>query len=413
MCGRPSPRCPLSRLTARLVNGLRLSDYSNWAPHAWKLELMHVAVGQPTQEAYRTPMNSVGVDFHKTRCVARIKTQEGRIVEEFAFQNNPRGHEELITHLKAYPEVQVAIESTSNLWIPIYNCLEDEQIHTILTNPKKTRLIAEAKIKTDRLDARILADLLRANLLSASYVPPPEIRMQRSIIRERARLTQLRTIIKNRIHTLLDKHSIKTPYTDISGKHSLEWLRNLELPAGDRILLNVNLEQLNTLNRSIDRLTETIAASAVDNPEVRLLMGFTGIDYYSAMLLINEIGPIARFASPKKLVSYAGLAPSTHQSGNHTTHGHITKEGNSHIRWILVEAAQHASRHDPRLSQFYMRIMKRRGHNRALVAVARKMLVTIYHVLNHHSQYRGLRPELFENKIRKLEQITNSSLQTA
>jgi transposase len=149
------------------------------------------------------------------------------------------------------------------------------------------------------------------------------------------------------------------------------------------------------------------------NPEVKLLMGFTGTDYYSAMFLINEIGPIARFASPKKLVSYAGLAPSTHQSGNHTTHGPITKEGNSHIRWILVEAAQHTARHDPRLSQFYLRIMKRRGHNRALVAVARKMLVTIYHVPNHHNQYRGLRPELYTNKIRRLERITESSLQSA
>jgi len=378
----------------------------------WKLELMHVAVGQPTQEAYATPMNSVGLDVHKTRCVACIKTHEGRILEEFAFQNTPHGHEELITHLKAYPEVQVAIESTGNLWIPIYNRLEDEQIHTILTNPMKTRLIAEAKIKTDKLDARILADLLRANLLSASYVPPPEIREQRSIIRERARLTRLRTIIKNRTHTLLDKHSIKTPYTDISGKHSIEWLSKLELPPGDRILLDINLEQLNSLNKSIDKLTETIALSAITNPEVKLLMGFTGIDYYSAMLLINEIGPIARFASPKKLVSYAGLAPSTHQSGNHTTHGHITKEGNSHIRWILVEAAQHASRHDPRLSHFYLRVMKRRGHNRAVVAVARKMLVTIYHVLNHHREYRGLRPELYTNKIRRLQRITESSLQT-
>jgi len=94
-------------------------------------------------------MNSVGLDVHKTRCVACIKTHEGRIVEEFPFQNNPHGHEELITHLKAYPEVQVAIESTGNLWIPIYNRLEDEHIHIVLTNPKKTRMIAEAKIKTD------------------------------------------------------------------------------------------------------------------------------------------------------------------------------------------------------------------------------------------------------------------------
>jgi transposase len=118
-------------------------------PDAWKLELMHVAVGQPTQEVKETPLNSVGLDVHKTRCVACVKTPEGRIVEEFAFQNNPHGHEELITHLREYSQTQIAIESTGNLWIPIYDRLEDEHIHTILTNPKKTRMIAEAKIKTD------------------------------------------------------------------------------------------------------------------------------------------------------------------------------------------------------------------------------------------------------------------------
>jgi transposase len=356
-------------------------------------------------------MNSVGVDIHKTRCVACIKTPEGTIQEEFTFQNNPTGLDELVKHLKAYPEVQVALESTGNLWTTIYDRLETERIYVILTNPKKTKAIAEAKIKTDRLDARMLADLLRGNLLSPSYVPPREIRTQRSIIRERARLVQLRAILKNRIHTLLDKYDLKPPFTDLFGKHGLEWLSEVQLQPGDRTILEVNLEQISSLNRSIDRLTESIAASAVDNPEVKLLMGFTGIDYYGAMLLLNEIGPIARFPSPKKLVSYAGLAPSTHQSGDYIVHGHITKEGNSHIRWILIEAAQHASRHDPRFSHFYLRITKRRGHQVAIVAVARKLLVTIYHVLNHHNDYRGLRPELFENKIRRLQRITETSLQ--
>jgi len=356
-------------------------------------------------------MNSVGVDIHKTRCIACIKNPEGTMQEEFTFQNNPEGLEELVKHLKAYPEVQVAIESTGNLWTTIYDRLEAEQIHVILTNPKKTKAIAEAKIKTDRLNARMLADLLRGNLISASYVPPPEIRIQRSIIRERARLVQLRTIIKNRIHTLLDRYQLKAPCTDLFGKHGLAWLNQQQLQPGDRTLLEVNLEQLNSLNHSINRLTEDIASSAIENPEVKLLMGFTGIDYYSAMLLINEIGPITRFPSPKNLVSYAGLAPSTHQSGNRTFHGSITKEGNSHIRWILIEAAQHASRHDPRFNQFYQRITKRRGHQKAIVAVARKMLVTIYHVLNHRNDYRGLRPELYENKIKRLQRITKPSLQ--
>ena len=357
-------------------------------------------------------MNSVGIDIHKTRCNACVKTPQGTILEEFAFQNSSQGLDELVTHLKHYSEVQVAIESTGNLWTRIYDRLEQQQIRVALTNPKKTRALTENKIKTDRIDARLLADLLRGNLLSPSYIPPREIRIQRSIIRERAHLVETRTILKNRIHTLLDKYDLHPPFTDLFGKHGLEWLRTVQLQPGDQVILAVNLEQLISLTHCIDALTAHIALSAVDNPEVKLLMGFTGIDYYGAMLLLNEIGPIARFPSAKHLVGYAGLAPSTHQSGNVTIHGHITKEGNNHIRWILIEAAQNASRHDPRFKHFYLRIAKRRGHQIALVAVARKMLVTIYHVLNHHSEYRGLRPELFENKIRRLQRITQSSLQT-
>jgi transposase len=357
-------------------------------------------------------MNSVGIDIHKTRCNACVKTLEGRIQEEFTFQNNSQGIQELVTHLKPSSEYQVAIESTGNLWTRIYDQLEQQHIRVVLTNPKKTRAITENKIKTDRIDARLLADLLRGNLLTPSYVPPREIRIQRSIIRERARLVETRTILKNRIHTLLDKYDFQPPFTDLFGKHGMEWLHTVQLQPGDQVILDVNLEQLISLTKSIDHLTENIAISAVDNPEVKLLMGFTGIDYYSAMLLLNEIGPIARFPSAKKLVGYAGLAPSTHQSGNVTIHGHITKEGNSHIRWILIEAAQNASRHDPRFNHFYRRIARRRGHQIALVAVARKMLVTIYHVLDHHSEYRGLRPEVYENKIRRLQRITQLSLQT-
>jgi transposase len=104
------------------------------------------------------------------------------------------------------------------------------------------------------------------------------------------------------------------------------------------------VEQLNSLNHSIHRLNETIATSAVDNPEVKLLMGFTGIDYYSAMFLINEIGPVARFSSPKKLVSYAGLAPSTHQSGDRTTHGPITKDNRQQPRRATATYAGYSSK---------------------------------------------------------------------
>jgi len=120
---------------------------------------------------------------------------------------------------------------------------------------------------------------------------------------------------------------------------------------------------------------------------------------------------VTRFPSSKKLVRYAGLAPGTRHSADKTVHGHIVKEGNKRIRWILVEAAQHASRHDPRLRGFYLRLMKRRGYQQAIVAVASKMLVSMYHVLSKNEAYPGERSELLERKLEGLEWKATHSLQ--
>ena len=172
----------------------------------------------------------------------------------------------------------------------------------------------------------------------------------------------------------------------------------------------MNLQQLESIEHAIDKLTTQIAREAVDRPNVKLLMGFTGIDYYSAMLLLNEIGDVNRFPTADKLVAYAGLAPSQRQSADHTFHGHITRQGNRYIRWILIEAAQNASRFDPKLRPFYLRVSARRGHQKA-ITVARKMLVSIYHVLKRHEEYQGQRDELLERKINRLQRTVDSSLQ--
>jgi transposase len=191
----------------------------------------------------------------------------------------------------------------------------------------------------------------------------------------------------------------------------LEWLRSLNLPDIDQTILEVNLQRLEELEAHIEAFTSKIAEEAIMKPEVKFSMGFTGIDYYSAMLLASEIGDITRFPSAKKLVSYAGLAPSTRQSADKNIHGHIVKEGNKRIRWILVEAAQHASRHDHRLQPFYQRILKRRGYQKAIVAAARKMLISIYHyVLSKNETHHGENSELLEKKLKHPEwKVSHSS----
>jgi len=359
-------------------------------------------------------MISVGVDVHKNRCRACLKDEKGRLIEELSFQRDAEGIVDFRNLLQTYGEAKIVLESTGNLWIPVYdNLIENPRNRVILANPRKTRIIAEAKIKNDKLDARILADLVRADLVAASYVPEEPIRQQRALLRQRRALVQGTVSIKNRIHNLLDRYSLRHEYSDLFGKQGREWLRSLQLPSIEQTILNVEMKQLESLEEGINELTKKIAVEASMEPRAKLLMGFTGIDYYSAMLLLAEIGDIKRFPSPKKLVAYAGLAPGIRSSANKTIRGHITKEGNKYLRWILIEAAQHASRFDPKLQSFYLRVSARRGRQKAIVAVARKLLVSIYHVLNRNETYHGQRPELLERKIKNLRRIVDSSLQDA
>jgi transposase len=357
-------------------------------------------------------MINVGIDVHKRRCQACLKDERGRLIGEVSFPRDEEGIRSFHRLLQNHGEARIVLESTGNLWVPIYDHLADDPANrVILANPRKTRIIAEAKIKNDRMDARVLADLVRADLVAESYVPSKEIREQRALLRQRRSLVEDTVAIKNRIHSLLDRHNLKHEYSDLFGKQGREWLRGLQLPSTEKIILDVELRQLESLEGGIRTLTEKIAVEAAEEPRVRLLMGFTGIDYYSAMLLLAEIGEIKRFSSPKKLVAYAGLAPGMRSSAGKTVRGHITKEGNKYLRWILIEAAQHASRFDPKLQGFYQRVSARRGRQRAIVGVARKLLVSIYHVLNRNETYHGQRTELLERKIRNLQRIVDSSLQ--
>jgi len=358
-------------------------------------------------------MINVGIDVHKKRCQTCLKDEKGRLIEEFSVPNSIEGAVQLTKVLEGYGEAKVVLESTGNLWIRIYDTLSQQpRIKVVLANPNKTRIIAEAKIKNDRMDARVLADLVRADFVAESYVPNKEIREQRALLRQRRSLVEDTVAIKNRIHNLLDKYNLQPKYSDLFGKQGREWLRNLQLSSIERTILDVNLKQLESLEESIATLTTKIAQEAIHRPDVKLLMGFTGIDYYSAMLLINEIGPVTRFPSAKKLVSYAGLAPGIRQSAEHTVHGRITRDGNKYIRWILIEAAQHASRYDPKLKGFYQRVAARRGYQKAITAVARKMLVSIYYVLKRQEEYHGQRNELLEKKLKRLQRTVDSSLQT-
>jgi transposase len=220
----------------------------------------------------------------------------------------------------------------------------------------------------------------------------------------------MRVDIKNRIHALLDKRELTHNYADLFGKQGLEWLRGLQLPTPDHQILQSTLQILETPNAEVRNADIQIAKDATFEDQAKLLMTMPGVDYYAAMVLLSEIGEVHRFSSDEKLVSWVGLARRTHQSGGETKWtGHITRKGSKRARWILNQCAHSARQHDPRMREFYERIERKHGPQKAVVAVARKMLAIMYVMLIRNEPYRGENAELTEQKHKRLDTLANTT----
>jgi transposase len=350
-----------------------------------------------------TPVKYVGIDVHKKMCQAAILDEDGALLDEIRFVNDPEGIEEFAGKLTTFrDEVKAVVESTGNLWIQIHDRLEEHGFDVALSNPSKTRLIAEAKIKTDKVDARTLASLLRADMIPTCYVPGEELRSRRELLRHRLNLVKNRTEVKNRIHGLLDKHGLRMPGTTPFSKENIAWLIGLSLGFMDDAILRSDLALLETVSEQVERIEENIAAIAVENRSVRLLMTMTGVGYFTAMLVMAEVGDVGRFRGDKEFASWMGLVPSVHQSGERTWMGGVSGSGNKRLRWALVECAQAAVRHDARLGCMYERLSRRRGSGCAVVAVAHEMARIMYFMLVRGEPYRGENRGLTERKLKSM-----------
>lgn len=355
-------------------------------------------------------LNHLGIDVGKRKCRAALKDDKGKILDEFFFGNDAIGIGNLLSKIpsKEIGATQAVLESTGNMWMRIHDTLEDNGIDTILANPYKTRIIAEARIKSDKLDALILSDLLRTDLIYQSYVPKKEDRDKRSLVRHRITLSRTKTRRVNKVHSILDKYDYKTDVTDIFGVSGIEWLKSLlpKVSSVDRIILVTSLESIQAINHQIDAVSKEISKYASrDSTNVKLLLSITGIDIFAAMLISSEIVDVKRFSTPWKLVSYAGLAPSIRESAGKMITGRITKQGSPWLRWVLLQCALVAVRHDKRLGSFYTRIKNKKGHGKAIVATAKELLVIIWYMLTRNQLYRNMNKQRYEKKLRKLERL--------
>jgi transposase len=333
------------------------------------------------------PANTViGMDigFRRSWCEAR-DTLTGEVLKEERVVNSP---EEFQSFAEGLPHpIRLVMEATGN-WQYLYECWVELVDEIQMAHPLKTKAIASARIKTDRIDKSTLAHLGMADLVPQAYIPPREVRNLREILRHRCFLVNLQTRIKNRIHTYLWKLGMDSEVSDLFGRRGRAWLETVSLREPFDELLHQDLKVLEALQGEIKQATRTIERLAQEDPRAALLTPVRGIGKYSALLILAEIGDIARFPGPKPLVAFAGLCPSTFQSGKVLYHGQITKQGSKWLRWILIEAAQHYAKAPGRLGAFYRRIARRKGSKTAKTALARELLVGIYHCLSKNVSFQ-------------------------
>jgi transposase len=310
-----------------------------------------------------------------------------------------------LAHLGAFarrldPHDQVVLECTSNAYL-IHDILAPFVSSVKVAHAAKVKLIAEARLKSDKVDAEVLGRLLAADFIPQVWVPPHEIRDLRNLVGHWQLLKKMSTMMKNKIHAVLMRQVIGGAEKNLFSKKGQQWLRRLSLAESEALQRETAQAILAVLKEQQRKLERYLAEKALAYPEVKRLMQIPGISVFSATAIIAEIGEIKRFASAKKLCSYAGVVPSLHQSGQVTRTGRITKAGRKRLRWIMVQCANVAVRHDKRLGRFYGRLARKKGHNVAIVAVARKMLVMIWHILRGEN-YEDVDQRLYSRKLVQL-----------
>jgi transposase len=335
-------------------------------------------------------VNFVGIDYHKRYSVVSIVEEDGAVVAEERIEHAfPERFGELI---ESHVPCQVAFESTMN-WSWLYELLEAPRgiDRIVMANPLHVRLIAAAQVKTDKVDARKLAQLLRANLLPSSHIPDRATRLRKEVLRQRTFWVRERTKIRNRIHRLLGRqHGLAMPQvSDLFGKKGRAALQKVGLEDPDDVLLQQLVEVLDTLEVQIRQLNKRISEDGREDPAVARLATIPGIGDILGNVIAAEIDGIERFNASEYLCAYAGLIPSTSSSGDKTYHGRLVPGCNKWLRWALVEGAWVAVGCDPYFGGLY-RHHRSRGKkaNTAIMIVARRMCQIIYRILQQERSYQ-------------------------
>jgi len=318
----------------------------------------------------------VGLDIHTNGFYGTIMDKQGEIIAEGKINYTKEAVQNFFAGISS-SKIRVAIEACG-IWRGVYRLLTELGYEVVLASPLKTHQIAARK-KTDKVDSKILADLLRTGYLPEVYIPSEDVMKLRDIARHRARLVRIRSMLQCKIKAYLNRDGMK--FTGGWSKESLAYLKKLDSRIANFVII------IETINEQIKEVTREVNNIARNRYLTKLLQTVPGIGNFSSLMILGEIGDVKRFDHPKSMVSYAGLCPGIYQSGD-KSHDVVNRACNKWLKWIISECSGRAALLDNRYMKHYYRVKQRKGFKVARRSVARKMLTDIWYILTNEEPFR-------------------------
>jgi transposase len=361
----------------------------------------------------------LGLDLGKKESQLAIIAKDGKLITNFRFHSTRENFLRLAQFLKQTHTIALEVSPSSNEVAHILKANSKAAI--LLSNPLQTKLIAQAKVKTDKIDARVLAELARVGFLPTVWLPDQETIRLRHLFTDRESLVARKTELKNMVHSILHRNLISVEFSDLFSSEGFQFLDQLmesdTLDAFEKDSLRFLLAEEKREQSQVADIDSLIAGFVQSVPRFRhqldLLLSIPGVSLVTGAGILSAIGEIKRFSSAKKLASYFGLTPRVYQSGNTRRVGRISKQGNAYARFLAIEAAEHYRKAHGPIRRLYERIAKKKNHNVAVTAVARKLIELIFHLLTREEEFLYSKPRLTDEKRARVRQLaaTKSGLE--
>lgn len=329
-------------------------------------------------------MEYAGLDAHKLSVQACVKEEHGKVLKEQNYPTHDMGLEKLYQTVK---NARCVIEASTTCY-PIYDFLKDRGVQIRVAHPKRVKAICSAKLKTDKVDARMLADLERANLVPEAHIPSKEVRDKRDLIRHHIFLTGEHTRLINQTKAALLRYRVKLP-KNIFTKKAQKLADASEMPGSLKLKMAHTMQQHALLRKELDEVDSQIKLCAQQNKEALLLYSFKGIGAFLSLGIVLYIDGVKRFSDSAHLVSYMGLSPRIRQSGESLHIGGVSKDSNSVLRWMMIQAAWNVVRFEPHFTKMYRKLLRKgKKEQKSIVIIAKRLARIMYYMLRDQTVFQ-------------------------